>query len=86
MKFFLIILSFGVHPSAHVVDDYDTAQGCFAATYTQKIEKDQFTVCTGTDEDSEQALAVHIHNEFYEPTVHLRYDGSIVPAYGKNYK
>ena len=86
MKFLLIVLSFGEIPTSQVIDDYDTAQGCFDATYTQKIQKDQFSVCAGTDEASEQALAVYIHNEFYEPSVHLRHDGSIVPTYRENYK
>lgn len=66
MKFLLIILNFGVHPTAIIHDDFNTAQACWEASLThmpagkQKRQTDFFVTCAGTDEPSEETLAITI--------------------------
>jgi len=67
MKYLLILLHFGVNPTATVVDDYDLPGHCFEAALEYQYEgpdESFFATCVGTDEPSEENMGYFIAAEY----------------------
>lgn len=53
-------MTFGVHPTVELIDDYDTPLACIEASFEYRATIDQFATCVGTDATIEDFLATAI--------------------------